>query len=185
MKVKYNCEISPTRCNNCNCCILLDLFHNYKAWCTEPQILNSSTSNRRNLLTSTRAPRESCIRRMRIKRNCCILLDLFHNYKAWCTEPQLLNWRWSVPVTGPVVAQRVGRCRALLFQDRGTRRGWVFSSRLRPYFTPGKDPVPIVQEAEWAPGPVWTGGKSRHTGIRSSDRPARIQSLYQLSYLAH
>ena len=27
--------------------------------------------------------------------------------------------------------------------------------------TPGKDPVPIVQEAGWALGPVWTGGKSR------------------------
>ena len=38
---------------------------------------------------------------------------------------------------------------------------------------PGKDPVPIVQEAGWAPRPVWTGGKSRLTGIRSPDRPAR------------
>ena len=28
-------------------------------------------------------------------------------------------------------------------------------------FPPGKDPVPILQEAGWAPGPVWTGGKSR------------------------
>ena len=26
-------------------------------------------------------------------------------------------------------------------------------------FTPGKDPVPIVQEAGWAPGPVWTGAE--------------------------
>ena len=26
----------------------------------------------------------------------------------------------------------------------------------RPYFTPEKDLVPIVQEAGWAPGPVWT-----------------------------
>ena len=26
-------------------------------------------------------------------------------------------------------------------------------------FTPGKDPVPIVQEAVWAPGPVWTDAK--------------------------
>ena len=26
---------------------------------------------------------------------------------------------------------------------------------------PGKDPVPVVQEAGWDPGPVWTGGKSR------------------------
>ena len=32
----------------------------------------------------------------------------------------------------------------------------------RPHFTPGKDdPVPIVQEAGWASGPVWTDGKSR------------------------
>ena len=29
----------------------------------------------------------------------------------------------SVPVTGPVVAQRVGRGTALLFHDHGTRRG--------------------------------------------------------------
>jgi hypothetical protein len=26
---------------------------------------------------------------------------------------------------------------------------------------PGKDPVPIVPEAEWAPGLVWTDGISR------------------------
>jgi len=33
-------------------------------------------------------------------------------------------------------------------------------------FTPGKDPVPIVQEAVWAPGPVWTSAeKFGHTGI--------------------
>ena len=24
-------------------------------------------------------------------------------------------------------------------------------------FTPGEDPVPLVQEAGWAPGPAWTG----------------------------
>ena len=70
-------------------------------------------------------------------------------------------------------------------QNRVTRRGRVVSSRPLPYFMPGKDPVPIVQEAWWTPGPVWTGGKSRHTGIRSPDRPARSQSLYRLSYPAH
>ena len=62
---------------------------------------------------------------------------------------------------------------ALLFHDHGTRRGWVVSSTPRPYFTAGKDPVPIVQEAGWAPGQAWTGGKSHPTGIRSPDRPAR------------
>ena len=25
---------------------------------------------------------------------------------------------------------------------------------------PGKDPVPIVQETGWAPGPVWTGAEN-------------------------
>ena len=59
------------------------------------------------------------------------------------------------------MVQRVGRTIALLFHDRGTRRGLVVSSTPRPHFTPGKDPVLIVQEAGWAPGPVWTGGKSR------------------------
>ena len=53
------------------------------------------------------------------------------------------------------------------------------------YFTPGKDPVHIVQEAGWVPGPVWTGGKSLPTGTRSPDRPARSQSLYRLNYRAH
>jgi len=68
----------------------------------------------------------------------------------------------------PGVTQTVGRGIALLFHHRGTRRGWVVSSMPRPHFTPGKDPVPIVQEAGWVPGPVWTGGKTFvPTGIRS------------------
>jgi hypothetical protein len=53
-------------------------------------------------------------------------------------------------------------------------------------FTPGKDPVPIVQEAGWAPGPVWTCAKYlAPTRIQSPDHPACSQSLYQLSYPAH
>ena len=85
----------------------------------------------------------------------------------------------------PGVAQRVCRDIALLFHDRGTRRGWVVSSTPRPHFTPGKDPVPILQEAGWAPGPVWTRGKSRPHRDSMPDRPARSQSLYRLSYPAH
>jgi len=65
------------------------------------------------------------------------------------------------------VAQRVGRGIALLFFERGTRRGWVASLSPRPHLTPGKDPRPILQKAEWAPGPVWTGGNLIPTGIRS------------------
>jgi hypothetical protein len=52
-------------------------------------------------------------------------------------------------------------------------------------FTPGKDPVPIVQETGWAPGPVWTGAENLvPTGIRSPDRPAGGHSLCRLSYRA-
>jgi len=55
--------------------------------------------------------------------------------------------------------------------------GW---STPRPgRFTPGKDPVRIVQEASWAPGPVWTGAENlAPTGIRSPDRTGRSESLY-------
>ena len=57
---------------------------------------------------------------------------------------------------------------ALLFLDHGTRRGWGVSVTPRPLFTPGNDRVPTVQEAGWAPGPVWTGAENlASTGIRT------------------
>jgi hypothetical protein len=53
-------------------------------------------------------------------------------------------------------------------------------------FTPEKDPVPILKEAGWAPGPVWTGAENlAPTGIRSPDCPARSELLYRLSYPGH
>ena len=61
----------------------------------------------------------------------------------------------------------------------------MVSSTLRPHFIPGKDPVPILQEAGWAPGPIWMGGKSLTHRDSILDRPARSQSLYRLISLAH
>ena len=82
-------------------------------------------------------------------------------------------------------AHRGSRGIALLFHERGTRRGWGVSVTPRPLFTPGKDSVPIVQEAGWAPGPVWTGAENlAPAGIQTPDRPARSQSLYRLRYTA-
>jgi hypothetical protein len=53
------------------------------------------------------------------------------------------------------------------------------------FYPPWKDPVPIVQEDGWAPGPVWTGAENlAPSGVRYPDRPARSQSLYRLSYPA-
>jgi hypothetical protein len=62
--------------------------------------------------------------------------------------------------------------------------GWSAPSPGR--FTPGINPVPVVQEAGWAPGPVWACAKNlAPTRIQSPDYPARSQSLYRLSYPAH
>jgi hypothetical protein len=66
--------------------------------------------------------------------------------------------------------------------DLSARRcGW---SAPRPgRFSPGKDPVPIVQKAGLVPRPVWTCARNlTPTGVRSLDRPACSQSLYWLSY---
>ena len=76
-------------------------------------------------------------------------------------------------------AHRGSRGIALPFHDHGIRRGWGVSVTLRPLFTPWKDAVPIVQEAGWAPGPVWTGAENlAPTGIRSQDRPTRSHTDY-------
>ena len=82
--------------------------------------------------------------------------------------------------------RRGSRGITLPFLDHGTRRGCGVSVTPRPLFTPGKDPVPIVHKAGWAPGPVWTGAENiAPTGIRSPERPARSHSLYRLRYPAH
>jgi len=109
--------------------------------------------------------------------------------------------RWQICVTMATLWQQQDGGYALLFYifnstvidwtcffffDLGTRRGWGVSVTSRPHLTPGKDPVPLVQEAGWASGPVWTGAENlAPTGIRSLDCPACRQSFYQLRYPAH
>jgi hypothetical protein len=49
--------------------------------------------------------------------------------------------------------------------------------------SPGNDPIPILQEAGWSPGPVWKGGENvAPTAIGSPDRSVRSELLYRLSY---
>jgi hypothetical protein len=76
------------------------------------------------------------------------------NVNVNCTLVQVLKF-----CTGRT-AHNGSRGIALLFHDHGTRRGWGVSVTPRPLFTPGKDPLPIVQEAEWASWPVWTSAKN-------------------------
>jgi len=100
--------------------------------------------------------------------------------KAKCTLVQALRL-----CTGRT-AHRGSRGIALIFHDLGTIRGWGISFTPRSLFTSGKEPVPIVQEVGWAPGPVSASAENlAPTGIRSPDRPASSQSLYRLRYPTH
>jgi len=84
----------------------------------------------------------------------------------------------------PGVAQRVSRGIAVLFHDRGTRRGWVVRSAARSGRTlpPGNTRYPVYRRLG---GPQGRSGKSRPHWDSIPDRPARSQSLYRLSYPAH
>jgi hypothetical protein len=107
----------------------------------------------------------------------CMILDHFHwplILAAYCLNALLpCKGKGKVIRYRPGVAQRVGRGIALLFRDCSTRMGWVVSSTSQARFAPGKDPVSIVQEAGWTPGPVWTGRKFHPHQDSIPDCPAR------------
>jgi len=95
-----------------------------------------------------------------------MILDWSRTDSSRATEHVCKKEKWSR--YRPGVAQRVGRGIALIFHDRGTRKGWVVGSTPRPHFTPGKDSVPILQEA--VGGPQVRSGRTENlvpTGIRS------------------
>jgi len=74
----------------------------------------------------------------------CITHSVYIKTVRWKRYSAPLYRHWDC--TGRT-AHRVSRGIALLFLDHGTRRGWGVSVTPRPLFTPGKEPVPIVQEA--------------------------------------
>ena len=107
-------------------------------------------------------------------------LTFWDGVKVKCTLVQALRL-----CTGRT-AHRESRGIALPFHDHGTRSGWGVSVTPRPLFTPGRDPVPIVQEAGVGAraGPDRCGKSRPPTEIRSPNRPARSRSLYRLRYPA-
>jgi hypothetical protein len=89
------------------------------------------------------------------------------------TEHQVKEVRFALPPGDNPIA--VNKC--IIYQNRPRRPRGVeevqlysffnlsarWSGRSTPRlgrFTPGKDPVPIVEEAGWAPGQVWTGAEN-------------------------
>ena len=98
-----------------------------------------------------------------------IALYAFHadfpgKVKVKCTLVQALRL-----CTGRT-AYRRSRGIALPFHDHGTRKRLGVSVAPRPLLTPGKEQVPIVQEAGWAPGPVWTGAVAQWLRCSATNR---------------
>jgi hypothetical protein len=93
----------------------------------------------------------------------------FCEMKVKCTLLQALRF-----CTG-LTAHRGSRGIALLIHDHGSRRGWGVRVTPRPLFTPRKDPVPFVQKAVWAPGPVWTGAENLAPNQNSIPGPSTPQ----------
>ena len=84
---------------------------------------------------------------------------LKENIKMYSGRPVL---RYSFIQLGFTLSQarkalRESRGIALLYFRPLHEKGWGVTVTPRQHLTPGKDPVPIVQEAGWASGPVWTG----------------------------
>ena len=100
----------------------------------------------------------------------------------FCYQCDVVKVKVNLSCYRPGVAQRVGRGIALLFHDRGTRRGVSGQQHASAALNPRKEPVPILLEAGWAPGLVWTGGKSRPHRDSIPDRPAR--NLYQCAMIS-
>jgi len=69
-----------------------------------------------------------------------------------------------------------GRSRgiALLFHDHGSRRGWGVSVTPRPFFTPGRDPVPIYRRMG---GPQGRSGHVRKISPPPGFDPRTVQPV--------
>jgi len=94
----------------------------------------------------------------------CRLLLLGIKDQISCTWCILRMWKVKWSRYRPGVAQRVDRGIALLFHDRGTRRGWVVSSTPRPHFKARERPGTHCKGG-------WVGPKAGLDGRKISSPP--------------
>ena len=66
---------------------------------------------------------------------------------------------------------------------------WVFNAKSSSLYPWARHEVPIVQEAGWTPGQIWTCEEKRKflafTGVQIPNHPSYCVSLYQLHYPSH
>jgi len=98
------------------------------------------------------------------------MLQYTLNYNvSFCCCICLLRFRLKVKWSHyrPGVAQRVGRCIALLFRDRGTRRGWVVAAQPGRTLPPGKTRYLFCRRMDGPQGRSGRAEKLVPTRIRS------------------
>jgi hypothetical protein len=79
-------------------------------------------------------------------------------------------------------AQRGRDVHLYSFFNLASRWAWVFHATPRPFYPRERDTTSMAQKDVWDPRPVWTDEENiAPTGICSTDRPARIESLYRLN----
>ena len=76
------------------------------------------------------------------------------------TARQVAEFDLGSPFTGYQSPQGGQRYSCTQFKTSALKMGVGGSAPSPGRFTPGKDPVPILQESGWVPGPVWTGAEN-------------------------
>jgi len=103
-----------------------------------------------------------------------------HN-KTDCTSACKEKVKYSLEQA--MQAQRGSKGMLHSFFNISARWGWVVNPTSRLLHPWERDPVPTVQEAGRAPGPVWKGAENlAWTRIQSLDHPVCSESLYRLHY---
>jgi hypothetical protein len=73
--------------------------------------------------------------------------------------------------TGHEGPQGQETCSSTLSLNSGQDGSWVINATLRPIYPQGREPVPILEEVQWATWSVWTGEANvTRIGTRSPDR---------------
>ena len=103
--------------------------------------------------------------------------------QGWILVHEYMKVKWSRYRSS--VAQKVGRGIALLFQDRGTRRGESSAARPGRTLPPGKTRYPLYRRMGGLQGRSGRAENLVPSAIRFRTIQPVAQSLYRLSYPAH
>jgi hypothetical protein len=109
------------------------------------------------------------------------MADSLHQYNLLpfpFSEVELIGKGKAVPLRSIEVHLGDRRCSSYFFLTSALEGGEWSASRLGRALPPGKEPpVPTVEEAGWAPEPVWTQRLEEKSSASVGDRTPAVQSM--------